>query len=119
MIAAIYNNGRLISLLIALILVAGMGAVSTLPRSEDPKITSRFASIVTQYPGASAERVEALVTELIENKIRKLPEIKRVQSSSRPGFSVLQVELKDEVIDVVPVWARVRDLVGELPPCCP
>jgi multidrug efflux pump subunit AcrB len=119
MIAAIYNNGRLIALLIALILVAGMGAVSTLPRSEDPKITSRFASIVTQYPGASAERVEALVTELIENKIRKLPEIKRVQSSSRPGFSVLQVELKDEVIDVVPVWARVRDLVGELPPFLP
>ncbi|MDO6766111.1 efflux RND transporter permease subunit [Agarivorans sp. 1_MG-2023] len=119
MIGALFNNGRLIALLITLIIVAGMGAVSTLPRSEDPKITSRFASIVTQYPGASAERVEALVTELIENKIRKLPEIKRVQSSSRPGFSVLQVELKDAVIDVVPVWARVRDLVGELPPLLP
>ncbi|MGY5450964.1 efflux RND transporter permease subunit [Agarivorans sp. MS3-6] len=119
MIAAIYNNGRFIALLITLIVVAGLGAISTLPRSEDPKITSRFASIVTQYPGASAERVEALVTELIENKIRKLPEIKRVQSSSRPGFSVLQVELNDDVIDVVPIWARVRDLVGELPPFLP
>ncbi|WP_432454955.1 efflux RND transporter permease subunit [Agarivorans sp. QJM3NY_29] len=119
MIAAIYNNGRLIALLIALIVVSGIGAISTLPRSEDPKITSRFASIITQYPGASAERVEALVTELIENKIRKLPEIKLVQSSSRSGFSVLQVELKDQVMEVVPVWARVRDLVSELAPQLP
>ena len=119
MIAGIYNNSRFLVLLIALIVVAGLGAINTLPRSEDPKITARFASIITQYPGASAERVEALVTELIENKIRKLPEINLVQSSSRPGFSVLQVELKDEVSDVVPVWARVRDLVGELPPFLP
>ncbi|WP_026957547.1 efflux RND transporter permease subunit [Aliagarivorans taiwanensis] len=119
MISSIYANSRFQLLLVALIIVAGLGAISNLPRSEDPKITSRFASIVTQYPGASAERVEALVTELIENKIRTQPEINLVQSSSRPGFSVLQVELKDEVIEVDPVWSRVRDLVGELSPQLP
>ncbi len=119
MIAAFYKNPRLIALFMVLIIVAGLGAIGTLPRSEDPEITSRFASIFTQYPGASAERVESLITDPIENKIRKLSEIKLVQSSSRPGFSVLQIELKDDVMDVVPVWARIRDLVGELTPQLP
>ncbi|MGL4223222.1 MAG: efflux RND transporter permease subunit, partial [Shewanella sp.] len=95
MIKAFVENGRLVSLVIALLLVAGFGAMSSLPRTEDPHITNRFASVITPYPGASAERVEALVTEVLENQLRRLGEIKLIQSTSRPGISVIQLELKD------------------------
>lgn len=113
MIKAFVENGRLVSLVIALLLVAGFGAMSSLPRTEDPHITNRFASVITPYPGASAERVEALVTEVLENQLRRLEEIKLIQSTSRPGISVIQLELKDTVTDTAPVWSRARDLLAD------
>lgn len=113
MIKAFVENGRLVSLVIALLLVAGFGAISSLPRTEDPHITNRFASVITPYPGASAERVEALVTEVIENQLRRLEEIKLIQSTSRPGISVIQLELKDTVKETAPVWSRARDLLAD------
>ncbi|MBB1391402.1 efflux RND transporter permease subunit, partial [Shewanella sp. SG44-6] len=113
MIKAFLENGRLTSLFIALLIVAGFGAISSLPRTEDPHITNRFSSVITQYPGASAERVEALVTEVLENQLRRLEELKLVQSTSRPGISVIQLELKDTVTDTAPVWSRARDLIAD------
>jgi multidrug efflux pump len=113
MIKAFLENGRLTSLFIALLIVAGLGAISSLPRTEDPHITNRFASVITQYPGASAERVEALVTEVLENQLRRLEDLKLVQSTSRPGISVIQLELKDTVTDTDPVWSRARDLIAD------
>ncbi|MFT5790370.1 MAG: multidrug efflux pump, partial [Shewanella sp.] len=113
MVKALVENGRLISLVIALLLVAGLGAISSLPRMEDPDITNRFASVITHYPGASAERVEALVTEVLESELRRLEELKLVQSTSRPGISVIQLELKDNVLETAPVWSRARDMIGD------
>ena len=113
MIKSLVENGRLASLAIALLIVAGLGAISSLPRMEDPNITNRFASVVTQYPGASAERVEALVTEVLENQLRRLEELKLIQSTSRPGISVIQLELKDSITETDPVWSRARDLLND------
>jgi len=48
MIKAFLENGRLTSLFIALLIVAGLGAISSLPRTEDPHITNRFSSVITQ-----------------------------------------------------------------------
>ncbi|QYJ74152.1 efflux RND transporter permease subunit [Shewanella sp. FJAT-52076] len=113
MIKAFVENGRLAALFIALLLVAGLGAMSALPRLEDPHITNRYASVITHYPGASAERVEALVTEVLENQLRRLEELKLIQSTSRPGISVIQLELKDDITETDPVWSRARDLMAD------
>lgn len=83
MIRPFIENGRLLLLTVALLLTAALAALQTLPRTEDPQLTSRFASVVTHFPGASAERVEALVSEPIENRLRAQSEIKLIESSSR------------------------------------
>jgi len=119
MIRSFVKNGRLMSLAIALILVSGFGALSNLPRTEDPRILNRMASAFTVFPGASAERVEVLVTEKIEQKLRKLPEIDEVVSTSRPGISSVQITLKDSIMTVAPVWSRVRDLLNDVKPELP
>ena len=62
------------SLTIALLIVSGLAALSTLPRTEDPRITNRHASVLTYLPGASTERIEVLLTEKIEQKLRKITE---------------------------------------------
>ena len=115
MIQQFVNNGRLVALTIAVILVAGMGGLSTLPRAEDPRITGRIAIVSTPFPGASAERVEALVTEPLENKLRELSEIRRISSISSAGMSIITVELVDAVSEREKpvVWSRARDLLQE------
>lgn len=119
MIRSFVKNGRLMSLVITLLVVAGLGALTNLPRTEDPRITNRIASVITQLPGASAERVEVLISEKIEQKLRKLPEINLLTSNSRAGISIVQVKLQDEVTDTKPIWSRVRDLLNDLGPSLP
>ena len=60
--ARLLSNRHLLVLSVALILISGLAAWSSLPRIEDPRITTRYATVITRLPGATAERVEALVT---------------------------------------------------------
>ncbi|OLQ81150.1 acriflavin resistance protein [Photobacterium proteolyticum] len=115
----IISNTRLLVLAVALLIVSGLSAINTLPRAEDPVIHNRFASVITHFPGATAERVEALVTEKIETSLRQLDEVKLLASVSRPGISVVRVELKDEVNNAEPVWSRARDKLADAQPLLP
>jgi len=119
MISSITENGRLIGLLVALVVVAGLGALYTLPIAEDPQMGNRFGLILTAYPGANAERVEALVTEKLELKLRELPEIKEISSSSGNGISSINIALRDEIDELDLVWSRIRDQIGEVEPDLP
>ncbi|WP_158174497.1 efflux RND transporter permease subunit [Grimontia hollisae] len=113
------TNTRLLVLFTVLLLVSGFSALSTLPRAEDPALTNRWGTITTAYPGASAERVEALITEKLENALQALDEIKLIESQSRPGISVITVELNDELTDTEPVWSKLRDKLGDISPRLP
>lgn len=114
MMGSMLFNGRLLALLVALLVVAGSAALHTLPRQEDPRVLARMATVITQLPGASAERVEAQVSEPIENTLRELAEIKEITSTSRLGVSMVSIELQDRVTDVQPVWSRARDLLDDI-----
>ena len=119
MIRALVENGRLMSLLIALLVVAGSGALFTLPIAEDPTMVSRHAMVLTPFPGARAERVEALVTEKLELKLRELPEINEISSTSGNGMSSISIGLVSEITDTEPLWSEVRDLIDEVQPQLP
>ncbi len=92
-----FDNKYLLALTIVVTLVAGVSALSGLPRLEDPVITNRNPLILTVFPGASADRVEALVTEKIETELDDIDSIKNVTSTSRAGISIVSVELLDAV----------------------
>ncbi|MFQ5911566.1 MAG: efflux RND transporter permease subunit [Nitrospinota bacterium] len=114
-----YRNPRLLVLTVFLILVSGLSAYRLLPRMEDPQLIQRAAFVMTRYPGASAERVESLVTEKIEEKLKEIEEVKQLVSSSRAGISVVGIELKEEVVEVEEVWSRVRDKLRDVSPDLP
>ncbi|WP_010439783.1 efflux RND transporter permease subunit [Vibrio cyclitrophicus] len=113
-IIEIISNTRLLILMTALLMVSGISAFMTLPRAEDPVIINRYANITTSFPGASAERVETLVTEVIENKLRELSEVKLVSSTSRPGVSIVTLELNDTITEPEPVWSQARDKLSDI-----
>ncbi|MHC4995124.1 MAG: efflux RND transporter permease subunit [Planctomycetota bacterium] len=82
---------------------------------EDPRLTNRYSFIVTKWPGASAERVESLVTEPVERSLQSIKEIYKMISRSRAGVSVIQIELADNVPPsaVDEVWSRMRDRLAD------
>lgn len=92
------------------IIIMGLVLYSSLARDSMPPYTVRVATVVSQFPGASPERVEQLVTDKIEKVAQELPELKEVASTSRTGLSIVSVTLKDEVgpDELQAVWDRLR-----------
>jgi multidrug efflux pump len=115
-----YDNRQLLTLSLVVIFVAGFSALMALPRLEDPRINNRNPVIVTLLPGASAERVESLVTKKLEEELREVSEIRQIESDSRANVSLITIELSDDVDDTDEVFARLRDKLSdvqsELPP---
>lgn len=107
------RNPRLLVLTLAMVLVTGFSSYQLLPRREDPELSGRFATVVTSFPGASAERVEALVSEKLEEALQEIEEIKLLESESRAGISNLIIELRDDVYETGPVWTRLRDEISD------
>jgi multidrug efflux pump subunit AcrB len=93
-----------------MILMMGVSTYESLSRDSMPPFTVRVATIVSQFPGASPERVELLVSDKIEKSAQELPELKKVSSTSRTGLSVVTVTLKDDVTpeNLQGVWDRMR-----------
>ncbi|AFY53199.1 cation/multidrug efflux pump [Rivularia sp. PCC 7116] len=116
MFTIFYRNSRLLILTIVLIAVWGISSYFTLPRLEDPELVSRSAVVTTFFPGADAERVEALVTEKIEDKLTEIEEIDSYESTSRTSSSIIQIELQDTVKkqQVDSVWTRIRNKIDEV-----
>ena len=117
-----FENRYLLVLSLLTILLAGYSALTNMPTIEDPRITNRYPRVVTFLPGASAERVESLVTDPLEDSLRELSEIKEIRSTSRAGVSVIQMELQDYIgpDENQQVFSKMRDRLndasGELPP---
>ncbi|MEL6383808.1 MAG: efflux RND transporter permease subunit [Cyanobacteria bacterium J06626_18] len=113
MVRPFFTNIRLLILTIILILAWGISSFQSLPRQEDPELISRVAVVKTAFPGASADRVEALVTTVLEEELSEIEEIEVLESDSRVGFSTVAVELVDQVVNAQPIWAKVRDEMAD------
>lgn len=106
----------------SVLLVAGAICYFQLGQLEDPEFTVKSASITTRYPGASAEEVEQEVTDRLEIALQTLPQLRYVKSLSRPGVSMIQVEIRPEFrsAQLPQIWdelrKKIRDVVPSLPP---
>jgi len=108
------RNPRILLLTITVIVISGVSSFLVMPRLEDPVLGRRVAVITTAFPGASAARVESLITIPLEEQLSGISEIKQVRSNSLSGISNIVIELNDNVYEVDPVWSIVRDRVAVL-----
>ncbi len=83
-----------IALILGMILLAlgGMASMSRLPVDLFPNLDYPLINIITHYPAGTAEDMEQLVTRPIENAMLGLTHLRRVRSTSAPGFSQVTVE---------------------------
>ncbi len=111
----LFREKRLLALAVAVIVAVGSLSLLSIGRQEDPTITNLFATVLTPFPGAAPDRVEALVTEEIENELREIAEIKEINSISRSGLSVVTVELSELISDseIEQAWSEIRDALGD------
>ena len=93
----LFNQPYQLWMAIVLLVVAGLSALMSLPRLEDPRLLNRFPTVETAVPGATPEQVEALVSEPIEEVLRQVPQVAVIESTSATGLSVISVELDDTV----------------------
>jgi multidrug efflux pump subunit AcrB len=105
--ARYFVENRQISWVLLIGMVAlGIYGYMQMPKRKDPNIPVRVASVITQWPGATAQQVEQLVTRPIESTIAENPHIRPpiggdfgIKSLSIPGLSIIQVQLADTVKD--------------------
>ena len=111
----LYRQKRILGLVVFMIVAIGATALLTIGRQEDPTITNLFATVITPYPGADPARVEALVTEKVEEELREIDSIVEITSASRTGISVISVELSSFISDVEleQAWSEIRDALSD------
>ncbi len=112
LLAALLRNHPLANVAFAVVLLLGTLAYLTMPRAQDPEINFNWVSIVAALPGGSAEDVERLVTNPIEDAIKGVADVRFVVSSSRENVS--SVLLRFQEISSSDFDKRVADLRREL-----
>ena len=115
------RNDRIVFVAMLLVLVGGLVAYKNMGRLEDPEFTIKEALIITPYPGASAEEVAKEVTNPIESALQQLGQLKRVDSESSRGMSVVTAVIKDRFHkEAIPqVWDELRRKIGDVQPQLP
>jgi multidrug efflux pump subunit AcrB len=115
------RNNRVVFVAMALVLVGGVVAYRELGRLEDPEFTIKEALIITPYPGASAEEVALEVTNPIETACQQLGQLKRVESESTRGRSLVKVVIEDRYDrhKIPQVWDELRRKVADVQPRLP
>ena len=116
--AAIEKN-RITAVLLLTVLVGGASAYRGMSRAEDPGFIIRTAQVLTMFPGASPDRVENLVTDKLEKVIQEIPELDFVSSTSKTGVSIVMVNIREEFMDMRPIWDDVRRRVDRARPELP
>jgi len=112
MLARFLQNHVLANLTFVVVLVMGLLSYASLPRQQDPSINFNWIDITTPYPGASAEDVEKQVTDILEDAVGNLADVRFVSSNSREGVSSVLVRFQD--ISEATFDKRINDLRREI-----
>lgn len=123
------NRPKLVNLIVAFLILVGGLSLSRSQNQGYPPVDFGSVVISTIYPGASPEDVELKVTSKIEDKLKGISGIKRLDSASMESISIVSIQLEDtadfdkvksdinKAVDQVndfPVEVKNRPLVEEI-----
>ncbi len=93
------ENPQIAWVLLAGTVAWGIYGYMNMPQRKDPDIPARQALVITNWPGASAEKVEQLVTRTVEQTVASNSNIARIESTSRANVSYVTLTLSDKLGD--------------------
>ena len=81
--------------LIILITVAGILSFFGLGRAEDPPFTVKQMTVITAWPGATAQEMQDQVAEPLEKRMQELKWYDRSETFTRSGLAITLLSLQD------------------------
>ncbi|WKB79859.1 efflux RND transporter permease subunit [Cellulophaga lytica] len=104
------DNPSVIYVLIGLFLWIGLSAYLAMPREDFPEVIETKIYISTPYPGNTAEDIERLITDPLEDKIKNVSNVVEFTSTSQEDYAMIIVEF-DEGISVEEAKQKIKDEV--------
>ncbi|TYB78478.1 efflux RND transporter permease subunit [Bizionia myxarmorum] len=102
------NNKTTMYVLILVIFYLGVAAFFEMPRESFPEVNETKIYISSIYPGNTAEDVEKLITDPLEDELKTVSNVVEITSTSQEDFSMIIVEF-DEHITVEQAKQKVKD----------
>jgi multidrug efflux pump len=102
------NNKTTMYVLIAVIFYLGLAAFFNMPRENFPEVNETKIYISTIYPGNTAEDIEKLITDPVEDKLKTVSNVVDITSTSQEDYSMVVVEF-DEGLTVDQAKQKVKD----------
>ena len=106
----------LIFFLMLVTLIGGVMSYTRLSRNEDPAFTIKTMVVAARWPGAGIADTTKLLTDRLEKKLEEVPYLDRLDSYTRPGETVIMVNLRDDApARIVPdAWYQVRKKMADI-----
>ncbi len=104
------DNPTVIWVMVAIFLALGVGAYFSMPRESFPEINETKIYISTPYPGNTAEDIERLIVDPLEDKLKGISNVVEILSTSQEDYSIITVEF-DENVTVEQAKQKVKDEV--------
>lgn len=119
MLASSFPQFRLTLSITLLLTLLGIVAFVAIPKEEDPHLRNRWGLITVVFPGARPERIEDWVVNPLENDLKSVPTIKKMETVVRPQYAAITIELKDGVSEIEEAWNEVQQKLDLLLPKLP
>ncbi|WP_102296347.1 efflux RND transporter permease subunit, partial [Janthinobacterium sp. AD80] len=102
--------------LMAVLLIGGMLSYTSLGQDEDPPFTFRAMVLQAYWPGATALQMAEQVTDKLEKKLQETPYIDEITSYSKPGETLILLELRESAPpkETAAAWYQVRKKIGDI-----
>mgnify|MGYP003554623928 CR=1 FL=1 len=91
------QNYKVSVLVIILLILYGSYVVVTIPKESSPTIKFGLVNVSTIYPGSNPLDIDSTVTQKIEDKIKDMPGIDTINSTSSLGISNVVITLKNDI----------------------
>ncbi len=104
------SNKTTMYVLMMLILILGITAYFNMPREDFPEIKETKIYISSLYPGNTAEDIEKLITDPLEDKLKTVTNVVEITSTSQEDYSLIVVEFDDNM-DVEIAKQLVKDQI--------
>ncbi|HBO0699799.1 TPA: efflux RND transporter permease subunit [Enterobacter kobei] len=101
--------------LIVLVTIAGIYAFFGLGRAEDPPFTVKQMTVISVWPGATAQEMQDQVAEPLEKRLQELKWYDRTETYTRPGMAFITLSLQDKTppAEVQEAFYQARKKLGD------
>ncbi len=109
------NNPILVGVTMAAILIGGVHGAFTLVREMFPEFRPNLVGVSTLYPGASPEEIEKGLALRLEEAIKEVDHIEKIQTTINEGNCMIAVEMTDDVDDIDQAVTDVKAAIDAIP----